>query len=271
MKNKKIIVKGIGIDILYHRNDDYISLTDMVKNFGGDSIITNWLRNRNSIEFIGMWEQLNNSDFKPLEFEALKKQAGLNSFWISPKKWVETTNAIGLLSKSGRFGGGTFAHRDIAFEFASWLSPEFKLYLIKEFQRLKEIEENNLDLEWSLQRILTKVNYKIHTDAIKEKLIPFKLTKQQINYIYASEADVLNMALFGLTARQWRDNNKDIKGNVRDHATIEQLIILSNLESLNSVLIHQGLSQPDRLSKLNDIAIIQMTSLLKSNQVRKLK
>ncbi|MBS4028983.1 MAG: KilA-N domain-containing protein [Ignavibacteriales bacterium] len=279
-KNKTITVKGTEITIIQQHNDDYISLTDMVKSFGDESIITNWLRNRNTIEFLGIWELINNPNFKPLEFEGFKKQAGLNSFWISPKKWIDTTNAIGLLSKSGRYGGGTFAHKDIAFEFGSWLSAEFKLYLIKEFQRLKDSESDRLKLEWNLQRTLAKVNYQIHTDAIKENLIPKELSKQEINFVYANEADMLNMALFGMTAKQWRDANEKAparlhrsggEGNIRDAATIEQLVVLSNMESINAVLIHQGLQQSERLIQLNKIAITQMKSLLSNTNLRKLK
>ena len=270
-KNKTIIVKGTEITIIRYQETDYISLTDMVRPFGDESIVTNWLRNRNTIEFLGIWEQIYNPDFKPLEFEGFKKQAGLNSFWISPKKWIDTTNAIGLISKAGRYGGGTYAHRDIAFEFGSWLSAEFKLYLIKEFQRLKDEENDRLKLEWNLQRTLSKINYRIHTDAIKEELIPPTITKQQSSIIYATEADVLNMALFGQTAAEWRAKNKEEHGNVRDHATLEQLVVLTNLESINAVLIRQGLPQPERLHKLNEIAISQMKSLLNSAGMGKLK
>ena len=243
--NKTINVKGSEIRIIEIQKNDYISLTDMIKSFGDDSIITNWFRNRNTIEFIGIWEQINNPIFKSLEFEGFKKQAGLNSFWLSPKKWIETTGAIGLISKPGRYGGGTFAHKDIAFEFGSWLSPEFKLYLIKEFQRLKEDENIRLKLNWNLQRTLSKINYQIHTDAIKENLIPAELTKKQISYIYADEADLLNMALFGKTAAEWRNSNIDSEGNIRDYATLEQLVVLTNLESLNAVLISQRLTQSE--------------------------
>ncbi|MFA5403621.1 MAG: KilA-N domain-containing protein [Ignavibacteria bacterium] len=270
-KKSSILVKGTEITILKHRNEDYISLTDMVKSFGDDTIIYNWLRNRNTIEFLGIWEQLNNPDFKPIEFDRFKKQAGLNSFTLSPKKWVDSTNAIGLLSKSGRYGGGTFAHKDIAFEFGSWLSAEFKLYLIKEFQRLKNDENERLKLEWSLQRTLAKVNYIIHTDAIKETLIPPQLSKSQINLVYANEADLLNIALFGITAGEWRTKNPGKEGNVRDYATLEQLVVLSNLESINAVLIHNGLSQKERLVQLNNIAINQMKSLLANKQIKKLR
>ena len=211
-----------------------------------------------------------NPGFKPLEFEGFKKQAGLNSFVMTPKKWIESTNAIGITSKPGRYGG-TFAHKDIALEFASWISIEFKLYIIKEFQRLKDDENDRLKLEWSFQRTLAKVNYHIHTDAIKENLIPQQLDKTQISFVYANEADLLNMALFGITAKQWRDANPEADGNIRDDATIEQLVVLSNLESINAVLIHQGKSQSERLQQLNAIAITQMKSLLNSKQIKNLK
>ena len=270
-KNKIISIKGQEINVIQHLNEDYISLTDMVKSFGDESILYNWLRNRNTIEFIGIWEQIYNPYFKPIEFDRFKSEAGLNSFTLSPKKWIEATNAIGLISKSGRYGGGTFAHRDIAFEFGSWLSAEFKLYLIKEFQRLKEDEEKRLNLQWDFQRTLSKVNYKIHTDAIKEKLIPPSLSKLDINFKYASEADMLNVALFGITAGGWREENPTLPGNIRDHASLEQLVVLSNLESLNAVFIHQNLSQPERLKQLNQVAITQMKSLLSNNSIQKLK
>lgn len=229
------------------------------------------LRNRNALEFIGIWEEMNNPDFKGNEFVTFKSQAGLNSFNLTPRKWIDATNAIGIISKAGRYGGGTFAHKDIAFEFRSWLSPEFKLYLIKEFQRLKEDENDRLKLTWNLQRILAKVNYHIHTDAIKENLIPESLIKIQINFVYTSEADMLNVALFGITAKQWRDTNPKAEGNIRDAATIEQLVVLSNMESINAVLIQYGLTQSLRLKKLNQIAITQIKSLINSKQISKLK
>jgi len=269
MKNRVINVKGGDIAIVTREEQDYISLTDMIKNFGDESILYNWLRNRNTIEFLGIWEQIYNPSFKPLEFDRFRNQAGLNSFTLSPKKWIEATGAIGIYAKSGR-GGGTYAHRDIAFEFGSWLSPEFKLYLIKEFQRLKDEEASSKSLEWSFQRTLSKVNYKIHTDAIKARLIPVRLTKAQTSIIYASEADLLNVALFGLTAAQWRQANAEVAGNMRDFATLEQLVVLSNLESINAVLIHQGLAQAARLTQLNNIAIGQMQSLLGNRTVKKL-
>jgi len=264
MKNNKIIVKGSEISILHIETEDYISLTDIAKHkdaFNTDDIIKNWLRNRNTIELLGFWEQLHNPYFKPFEFDGFRKQAGLNSFTMTPKKWIESTNALGIISKSGRYGG-TFAHKDIAFEFASWISIEFKLYFIKEFQRLKNEENDRLKLNWNLQRTISKINYKIHTDAIKESLIPKEVTKFQTSMIYASEADLLNVALFGITAKQWRDAYPDEKGNLRDKASLEQLIVLSNLESINGLLVSQGLSQRDRLVQLNNVAIVQMKSLI---------
>ena len=272
-KNKSINVQGIDIILYEEKKEDFISLTDIAKHKDSahtDSIIQNWLRNRNTIELLGVWETLYNPNFKPLEFEGFRKQAGLNSFVMTPKKWIESTNAIGITSKSGRYGG-TFAHRDIAFEFASWISIEFKLYIIKEFQRLKEEESSRLKLDWNLQRTLSKINYQIHTDAIKEKLIPKELSKSQINFVYANEADMLNVALFGITAKDWREGNPKAEGNIRDHATIEQLVVLSNMESINAVLIHQQLNQAERLLQLNKIAITQMKTLLNSSAMKKLK
>lgn len=266
-KNKKIAVKGTEITFFKGEVDDYISLTDIARykdTSNTDDIIKNWLRNRNTIELLGFWEQMYNPNFKPVEFDGFRKQAGLNSFVLSPKRWIESTNAIGIVSKSGRYGG-TFAHKDIAFEFASWISIEFKLYIIKEFQRLKNEESNRLKLEWNYQRYLSKVNYLIHTDAIKENLIPAEIDKKQSSIIYANEADVLNVALFGKTAKQWRDENPSEKGNIRDTATLEQLVVLSNMESTNALLIHQGLEQIDRLLYLNKLAITQMKSLLQHN------
>ncbi|SMD45919.1 KilA-N domain-containing protein [Aquiflexum balticum DSM 16537] len=272
-KNKKIEVQGTEINIFTGQADDYISLTDIARykdSANMDTIIQNWLRNRNTIELLGFWEQMYNPDFKPLEFEGFRKQAGLNSFVLTPKRWIETTNAIGIVSKSGRYGG-TFAHKDIAFEFASWISIEFKLYIIKEFQRLKEVENKQCKLDWNLQRTLAKVNYTTHTDAIKERLIPQKLTGKQTSIVFATEAYLLNMALFGKTAAEWRDENPDAKGNMRDDATLEQLVVLSNLESINPVLIRQRLEQSERLKQLNQIAITQMTSLVNNVNLKKLK
>ncbi len=268
-KSKKIQVKGIEITIIQDDSKDFISLTDMLRAKDGDFFISDWLRNRNSVEFLGIWESVYNPNFNYGEFATIKSQAGLNNYKISVKEWVEKTNAIGLRATAGRYGG-TYAHSDIAFEFGMWISAEFKIYLIKEFQRLKADENNRLKLEWNIQRTLAKVNYHIHTDAIKENLIPKELSKSQISFVYANEADVLNVALFGFTAKQWRDANPDKQGNVRDYATIEQLVVLSNLESINAVLIHQGLSQPARLRQLNTIAITQMKSLLTNSQIKKL-
>jgi len=272
MKNRIINVKGGDIAVVTREEQDYISLTDMVKNFdGGGALIEQWLKNKDTVLFLGVWEQLNNPEFNSNspEFEGIRNEAGRNSFFLSAKKWINATGAIGLYAKAGRYGG-TFAHRDIAFEFGSWLSPEFKLYLIKEFQRLKDEEASSKSLEWSFQRTLSKVNYKIHTDAIKQRLIPSRLTRAQTGIIYASEADLLNVALFGFTAAQWRQANQAETGNMRDFATLEQLVVLSNLESINAVLIHQGLEQPARLTQLNNIAIGQMQSLLGNSAVKRL-
>jgi len=272
-KNKTIYVKGTEITVFQNEQSDYISLTDIARYKDlerTETIIQNWIRNRNTIELLGFWEQLYNPDFKHIEFDVFRKQAGLNSFTLNPKQWIEKTNAIGIISKAGRYGG-TFAHRDIALEFASWISIEFKLFLLKEFQRLKADENDRLKLEWNLQRTLAKVNYHIHTDAIKEHLIPPTLSKDKINFVYADEADMLNMALFGMTAKQWRDENPKAEGNIRDAATIEQLVVLSNMESINAVLIHQGLNQSERLRQLNQIAITQMKSLVSNATSRKLK
>lgn len=273
MGKHKIIVQEHEITIVTEQHADYISLTDIAKyrnRYEPFSIINNWMRNRGTIEFLGLWERLNNPDFKPVEFERFRIEAGSNYFVLSPKRWIQSTNAIGIISKSGRYGG-TYAHRDIAFEFASWISPEFKLYLIIEFQRLKDDENQRLKLEWNLQRTLAKVNYRIHTDAIKEKMIPEHITQEQANYIYASEADVLNVALFGMTAKEWRDRYPDLTGNIRDHAPLEQLVVLSNLESINALLIRQELSQFERITKLNETAISQMRSLVDHKQIKKLK
>jgi hypothetical protein len=267
--SRSIVVLGTPVAVTTRDEHDYISLTDMVKRFGDETVLYGWLRNRNTVEFLGIWEQIHNPDFKPLEFERFRSEAGLNSFALSPSKWVQATGAIGIYAKAGR-GGGTYAHRDIAFEFGSWLSPEFKLYLLKEFQRLKDAEAALLSRGWSFQRTLAKVNYRIHTDAIQEHLIPPTLAKAQIQFVYASEADLLNVALFGKTAGEWRTENPKLEGNMRDHATIEQLVVLSNLESLNSVLIHQGLPAPARLRQLNSIAIMQVRSLLASPAVKRL-
>lgn len=271
-KNRTISVQGFDI-VWYETNyNDYISLTDIARYKDAehtDDIIKNWLRNRNTIELLGFWESIYNPNFKPVEFDGFRKQAGLNSFVMTPKKWIESTNAIGIVSKSGRYGG-TFAHKDIALEFASWISIEFKLYIIKEFQRLKEDETSQLKLEWNLQRTLSKINYHIHTDAIKDNLIPKEITKQQANFVYADEADLLNVALFGLTAKEWRENNPDKKGNVRDYASLEQLVVLSNMESINALLISQGIAPSERLKELNKVAITQMKSLVKNKAIKQL-
>ena len=261
-RDKKIEVQGTIVTVSENLEQDYISLTDIARYKDSkrtDYIIQNWLRNRNTIEFLGIWERLNNPGFNPIEFEGFRNRAGLNSFVLTSKQWIEKTNAIGLIAKAGRYGG-TYAHKDIAFEFASWVSVEFKLYLIKEFQRLKENELGLL--EWNVKRQLTKINYRIHTDAVKENLIPQNLNKKQIAYVYANEADVLNMALFGKTAKQWRDENPMEKGNIRDYANVSQLVCLANLENLNAVFINDGLPQSERLVKLNQIAIQQMKILL---------
>jgi len=267
----KITVKDNDVVIVTINNADYISLTDIAKYknaTNADDVIKNWMRNRNTIELLGFWETINNPDFKPVEFDGFRKEAGLNSFVLTPKKWVETTNAKGIISKSGRYGG-TFAHKDIAFEFASWVSIEFKLYVIKEFQRLKEDEQKQIG--WSAKRELAKLNYHIHTDAIKQNLIPAELTPAQTSIIYANEADVLNVALFGITAKQWRDENPGLKGNIRDYANISELICLSNMENLNAVFINENMPQKERLIKLNQIAIQQMKVLIEVENRKLLK
>ena len=270
-KRQVIDVKGTAVTILQVNEADFISLTDMVKGFeSGPSLIEKWLRNKNTIEFLGIWEKINNPLFNSPEFEGIKMEAGLNRFTLSIKSWVEKTNGIGLLAKTGRYNSGTYAHKDIAFEFGSWLSPEFKLYLIKEFQRLKDEENESKRLQWDFQRTLSKINYRIHTDAIKDTLIPATVTKDQIATIYASEADLLNVALFGITAKQWRDSHAGKPGNIRDEAPLEQLVVLSNLESINAVFIRQGLTQPERLKRLNESAIQQMRSLLSNPGVKNL-
>ncbi|MEC3882070.1 KilA-N domain-containing protein [Parapedobacter sp. 10938] len=270
-KNNKLEVKGTEITVIAASTGDFISLTDMLKAKDGDFFISDWLRNRNTVEFLGIWESVNNPDFNYGEFAIIKSQAGLNSYRISVKEWVEKTNAKGLSAKAGRYGG-TYAHVDIAFEFGMWISAEFKVYLIKEFKRLKQEESSRLNAEWDFQRTLAKVNYHIHTDAIKENLIPATLSKAQVSFIYANEADVLNMALFGKTAKQWRDDNPDKQGNVRDYASIEQLVVLSNMESTNALLIHQELTQSERLIQLNRMAIMQLRSLaVHRKSVTKLK
>ncbi|MCF1750202.1 KilA-N domain-containing protein [Mariniradius sediminis] len=269
-KSSKININGNEITVLAQQLDDYISLTDMARSQLQDVVIIKWLSLKSTIEYLGEWEALYNPDFNYTEFGTIKNAAGSNNFVLSVKQWLESTNAIGITAKAGRYGG-TYAHKDIAFQFGMWISPKFQLLLVKEYQRLKEQESDGNQLEWNFQRTLAKVNYQIHTDAVKEKLIPEMLDKSQIGMVYASEADLLNMALFGKTAKQWRDANPDKEGNVRDHATIEQLVVLSNLESINAMLIHQGLEQPERLIQLNAMAITQMTSLLQSKNIQKLK
>ncbi len=267
-KNRKIEVLETAITVVSVRDQDYISLTDMLKAKEGDFFISDWLRNRNTVEFLGIWESVHNPNFNYGEFATIKSQAGLNSYKISVKEWVAKTGAVGLVAKAGRYGG-TYAHKDLAFEFGMWISPEFKIYLIKEFQRLKEIEQEQLG--WDIRRNLTKINYRIHTDAIKENLIPLELTPQQVNLVYASEADVLNMALFGMTARQWRNTNPGEKGNIRDYANGAQLVCLANMENLNAVFINEGLPQHERLTRLNQVAISQMKVLVADHRFERLE
>ena len=279
MSAKKVesVIHAKGVDIAVvttvGSEDDYISLTDIARHrnpeFPAD-VIKNWLRLRSTIEFLGLWEQLNNPNFKLVEFDQFRNDAGSNAFVMSPQKWIKSTDAIGLISKSGRYGGGTYAHKDIAFEFASWLSPEFKLYIIKDYQRLKEDEGHRLALDWNVKRILASANYRIHTDAIKDNLILPELPKTQHGFIYADEADVLNLALFGKTAKQWRTENPGVKGNMRDYASIEQLLVLTNLENLNAFLIEQGMPQQDRLRRLRDMVVYQMKTLAESKGAREL-
>lgn len=271
MGSEKISVQGKEISIISCREEDYISLTDMVGDMeNGLALIEKWLRNKNTIEFLGIWEEINNPNFNSPEFGGIRDQAGLNRFVLSVKQWIHKTGAKGIMAKAGRYGG-TFAHKDIAFEFASWLSPRFKLYLIKEFQRLKTEEAQRLRSGWNFQRALAKVNYRIHTNAIKSRLIPPQLTKAQINAVYAGEADILNMALFGITSGQWRAAHPGTSGNMRDYATIEQLVVLSNLESINSMLIGRGIPQVRRLAELNAAAIFQMGALSSIGNLRQLE
>lgn len=266
----KLKVQNTDVTIISFNENDYISITDIAKYKSDDptAVIGNWMRNRNTIEYLGVWESLYNPLFKPTEFEGFKKDAGLNAFTMSPQKWINATAAIGIISKSGRYGG-TYAHKDIAFKFASWISVEFELYIVKEFQRLKAEEEKLLG--WTAKRELSKINYHIHTDAIKENLIPTEVSPQVANIIYANEADVLNVAMFGMTAKQWRETNPGLKGNIRDYATINELICLSNMENLNAVFINDGLSQRERLIKLNQIAIHQMKILQDKGEQKLLK
>jgi len=264
---KTLTVLNTDIRIVPVDAEDYISLTDMLKAKDGDFFIADWLRNRNTVEFLGIWESVYNPTFNYGEFAIIKSQAGLNSYKISVKEWVAKTNAIGLMAKAGRYGG-TYAHKDLAFEFGMWISPTFKIYLIKEFQRLKEDEQKQLG--WDIKRNLAKINYRIHTDAIKANLIPAELNAGQVTLVYASEADVLNMALFGMTAKQWRDNNPGEKGNIRDQANAAQLVCLVNLENLNALFINEGLAQSERLKKLNQIAIQQMKLLTENSGIKRL-
>ncbi len=270
-KNREIEVLDTLIKVSRIAEEDFISLTDIARHRDTDrtdDLVRNWIRNRNTVEFLGIWEQIHNPNFKPVEFDGFRRQAGLNSFTLTPKQWIERTGAVGIVSKAGRYGG-TFAHKDIAFEFAAWVSVEFKLYLIKEFQRLKETEQQQLG--WDIRRNLARINYRIHTDAIKENLIPAELTSRQVNSVYASEADVLNMALFGMTAKQWREAHPDEKGNIRDFANGAQLVCLANMESLNAHLIHEGIAQSDRLIRLNRLAIQQMRVLTEDPGIKRLE
>lgn len=271
---KKINTQGLQIYTFQQNENDYISLTDIAryKNLHAPKdVVKNWMRNYSTIEFLGVWERINNPKFKGVEFDSFKKEAGSNSFTLSPQRWIEATSAIGIISKSGN-GGGTFAHKDIAFEFATWISAEFKLYLIKEFQRLKVEENERLALGWDAKRALTKINYKIHTNAIKENIVlPNKVSKKDANFVYANEADVLNKVLFGMTAQEWRKKNKGKDGNIRDYADVLQLVCLANLETLNAEFIKMGMSQKDRILKLNEIAISQMKSIQGNNNFKKLQ
>jgi hypothetical protein len=271
-KNNKVNVNGTEVSLLSINQDDFISLTDIAKYKDSENprfIIQNWMRNRNTVEFLGIWESLNNENFNRVEFAAVRSQAGLNSFVMTAQRWIEKTGAIGITSHAGRYGG-TYAYKDIAYEFASWVSVEFKLYLVKEFDRLKTAEYNQQSLGWDLQRELSKINYRIHTDAIKEELIPKLLTKSQITFTYANEADLLNVALFGETASDWRAKNFGKKGNIRDFATLEQLVVLSNLESINALLIRQGIEQSERLVLLNNTAITQIESLVQTKNIKRI-
>lgn len=276
MKNLvKDTIHANGIDIGIYTQDfenEFISLTDIARYKSDEpkDVIKNWMRSKDTIEFIGLWEKLHNSNFKGVEFDSFKSHAGENAFTLSPQQWVKATNAIGIVSKSGRYGGGTYAHKDIAFEFASWLSPEFKLYIIKDYQRLKEDEGHRLALDWNVKRILAKANYRIHTDAIKMNLIPPELPRVQQGYVYADEADVLNVALFGKTAKQWKQENPGTKGNMRDFASIEQLLVLANLENINALLIEQGIPQQERLEKLHATALYQIETITDSKSARML-
>jgi hypothetical protein len=269
-KKKILLVEDKEITIIVDDEKEYISLTDMLKAKDGDFFISDWLRNRNTVEYLGIWESIYNPFFNYGEFAIIKSQAGLNNYKLSVKEWVDKTNAIGLIAKTGRYGG-TFAHPDIAFEFGMWISPKFKIYLIKEFQRLKNDENNRMKIEWNIQRTLTKINYRIHTDAIIENLIPKEITKKHVQFVFVHEADLLNVSLFGMTAKEWRENNINKNGNIRDSASLEQLVVLSNLESINALLIQQKIPQSDRLIQLNKVAISQMKSLINNKTLKKLK
>ena len=273
MKQNKLTVQNINVSLRKINNEDFISLTDIARSKNNDEpkdVVKNWLRNKNTIEFLGLWETINNENFKGVEFDTFKNEAGLNSFTLSPTKWIKATNAIGLITKVGK-NGGTFAHVDIAFEFASWISAEFKLFLIKEFQRLKNDEIQKKQIGWDLKRGISKINYKIHTDAIKSNLIPDQLTSNQVSFVYANEADILNMALFGMTAKEWRDKNLKLEGNIRDYSSVEQLVVLSNMESMNAELIKNNISQKQRLEILNEMAISQLNSINNINGIKKLE
>lgn len=270
---EKIEALGIQIGVASTGDDDdYISLTDIARYKSDEPkmVIQNWMRNRNTIEFLGVWESLHNPDFKGIEFDAFRKQAGLNSFTMTPSKWIRETGAIGVRTKRGRYASGTYAHKDIAFEFASWISPEFKLYVIKDYQRLKADENSRLSLEWNEKRLFSKLNYRIHTDAVKEHLEPAARGKAK-TFVYANEADVLNVALFGMTARQWRESNPDAEGNIRDHASLHELLVLANLESMNAELIKRGLSRPDRAAYLREMAAGQLATLAGSSVIARIE
>jgi hypothetical protein len=261
-KNRILQVKEVTIKVINQNETDYISLTDMTSNFNeGSGLIGKWITNKNTIEYLGVWENIKNAIFNYPEFGVIKNESGVNRFFMSVGQWIDRTEAIGMIVKAGRYGG-TFAHKDIAFHFAMWLSPEFQIYLINEFQRLKDEENNRSQLEWNLQRTLAKINYQIHTDSIKEKLIPSEITKKQTSFVYANEADLLNVSLFGITAKEWRESNPNKKANIRDYATLDQLVVLSNMESINALLIRQNILQKERLIQLNQVAITQMKSLL---------
>lgn len=270
-KDRILNVKQANIAVITQNETDFISLTDMTAGFNeGSGLIGKWITNKNTLEYLGVWENLKNPNFNYPEFGVINQESGVNRFIMSAGQWIERTNAIGIIVKAGRYGG-TYAHKDIAFQFAMWLSPEFQNYLINEFQRLKDEENERLQLDWNLQRTISKINYRIHTDAIKENLIPKEITKQQANFVYANEADLLNVALFGMTAKEWRNKNPDKNGNLRDHATLQQLVVLSNMEGINALLIQQDLTQSNRLVQLNKVAITQMKSLIESKTIKNIK